>query len=314
MKKYYLAILIVFIIFMSSTHVYAQCCGAGNPISISGTDNNLRKNHMQVSLDYRHSASDKYYKGSKLYTEDFFGRLENASYDFMNLGVSYGITSRWTVQSQIGFYIDKQENFKNDLLPDASVWGFGDLSISTSYVVWRNIKKGIELAPFVMVKFPVGKFDCEKDGIKLPISMQPSSGSYKYAAGFYFYSNLSRRWYLTSYNLFEYAQRIKSNNFNYKYGNLTYINVATYYKAWDFMSAGVNLSYEYMSNSKDEFQTLEGTSYHLVKVVPQLLFRPVRKFNIVISGEIPIWRHVNGIQMSNLWAIQVKLVYDISFF
>lgn len=313
MKKYYIIIVATIALF-TGIDVYAQCCGAGNPVSISGTDSNIKKKHMQISLDYRHSYSDTYYEGSTKYEKNFFGQLSDASYDFLNLGIAYGITKRWTVQAQLGYYINKQENFKDPSLPDAKVNGIGDLSLFTSYVAYTNPQKGIELVPFVAVKFPVGKFDCENNGVKLPISMQPSSSSYKYSAGFYFYSNLSRRWYVTSYNLFEYAQRIVSRNFNYKYGNLTYLNAAAYYKAVNFLTIGANLSYEYMSRAQDEYGFLDGTSYHLMKISPQILVNPIKQFHMVVSAEFPIWRNVSGIQMSNNWAMQIKLVYDISFY
>lgn len=269
---------------------------------------------MQISFDYRHSYSDTYYVGNHESKDNFYGQLSDASYDFLNIGVAYGITKRWTVQTQLGYYIDKQENFKDPSLPDAGVNGIGDLSLSTSYVAYKNPQKGIELVPFATVKFPVGKFDCENNGVKLPISMQPSSGSYKYSTGFYFYANLSRRWYVTSYDLFEYAQRIVSRNFNYKYGNLTYLNAATYFKALDFITLGVNLSYEYMSRSEDEYGFLDGTNYQLMKIAPQILIKPVKQFHMVVSAEIPVWREVSGIQMSNKWAMQVKLIYDINFY
>lgn len=313
MKKHFILFAAVITI-MSDIEVFAQCCGAGNPISISGTDSNIKKKHMQISLDYRHSYSDTYYEGNVKYKNSFYGQLSDASYDFLNLGIAYGITKRWTLQTQLGYYINKQENFKDPSLPDAKVNGIGDLSLSTSYVAYNNPMKGIELVPFITVKFPVGKFDCENNGVKLPISMQPSSGSYKYSGGFYFYTNLSRQWYVTSYNLFEYAQRIVSSNFNYKYGNLTYLNAAVYYKTFDFITLGANLSYEHMSRSKDEYGFLEGTSYQLMKVSPQVLISPAKQFHMVVFADIPFWRNISGIQMSNKWAMQVKLIYDINFY
>lgn len=295
-----------------SMSAHAQCCGAGNPISVSNTDNSLRKSHLQIALDYRHSASDTYYEGSRKSDYDFIGRIDNSSYDFMNLGVAYGITSRWTVQAQLGYYISKKEDFRNEMLPDASISGLGDLSLSASYVAYRNLRKGIELVPFAMMKFPVGKFDCENDGIKLPISMQPSSGSYKYSAGAYFYANLSRRWYVTSYDLYEYAQRIRSNNFDYQYGGLVYLNAAAYYKAFDFFTAGVNVSYEHMGRAKSDGAELFGTSYHSLRISPQLQFRPCRQIYLIGSVELPVWRNVEGLQMSGKWAMQFRVVYDIS--
>lgn len=311
MKRSLFAVFIAALSVVSSS-VYAQCCGAGNPISVSNTDNSLRKSHLQISLDYRHSVSDTYYEGSRKSDYDFIGRLNMSSYDFMNFGIAYGITSRLTLQAQLGYYISKIEDFRNNMLPDAFVNGVGDLSLSASYVAYRNIRKGIEFVPFVMVKFPVGKFDCENDGIKLPISMQPSSGSYKYSAGTYFYANLSRRWYLTSYDLYEYAQRIRSNNFDYQYGGLVYLNAAAYYKAFDFFTAGVNFSYEHMGRARSDGTELFGTSYHSLRVSPQLQFRPCRQIYLIGSIELPVWRKVEGMQMSGKWAMQFRVVYDIS--
>lgn len=313
MRRLYVVIILLSLVFYV-TDVQAQCCGAGNPISISGTDNNVKKKHMQVSVDYRHSYSDTYFEGAKRYDADFFGSLSDASYDFLNFGIGYGITKRWTMQMQLGYYVNKEENFKDPSLPDATVSGVGDMSLSTSYVVYNNPRKGIELSPFVAVKLPVGKFDCENEGVKLPISMQPSSGSYKYSAGFFFYANLSKKFYVTSYNLFEYAQRIVSKNFNYKYGNMTYLNAAAYFKAHEIITLGANVSYEIMSRSKDEYGYLDGTSYQLMKFAPQVLIRPIKQMHVVASAELPLWRNVSGIQMSNKWAMQIKIVYDINFY
>lgn len=72
------------------TGTYSQCCGVGNPISVSGTDSNIKKKHMQISLDYRHSSSDTYYEKNRKYNSCFYGQLSDASYDFLNLGIAYG--------------------------------------------------------------------------------------------------------------------------------------------------------------------------------------------------------------------------------
>mgnify|MGYP006359002375 FL=1 len=117
--------------------------------------------HLQIMLDYRHSESDGYYEGSVISDFDFPGKLRNAKYDFLNLGIGYGITKYLTVQAQIGYYLRKSEDFENEMFPDALATGFGDLALSVSHSVYRNAQKGIDLTPFVMVKFPVGKFDCE---------------------------------------------------------------------------------------------------------------------------------------------------------
>jgi hypothetical protein len=295
-----------------ASELFGQCCGAGNPISASNIDQNLSKKHLQIMLDYRHSESDRYYEGSGISDFDFPGKLRDAKYDFLNLGIGYGITKFLTVQAQIGYYLRKSEDFENEMFPDARASGIGDLALSVSHSVYRNAQKGIDLTPFVMAKFPVGKFDCENQGVKLPISMQPSSGSYKYAGGLSFYSNLSKRWYLTFYGLYEYAQRIKSNNFDYQYGGLTYLNVAAFYELPKFFSFGGKLGYEYQSRARSGNEVLFGTVYHMLKFTPQILCKISRQWRVSCSADIPMWRYVEEVQMSNKWAINAKIMYDIS--
>lgn len=292
--------------------VQAQCCGAGNPISVSNADNNVKKKHLQFTVDYRHSMADTYYEGSHSSDFDFPGKIRKAKYDFMNLGVGYGITKRLTLQAQLGYYIQKSEDYKLAIFPDAKASGIGDLSLTASYAAYQNLQKGIEVVPFLMVKFPVGKFDCENAGVKLPISMQPSSGSYKYAGGVYFYANLSKHWYITSYNLYEYAQRIQSTNFDYQYGGLLYLNAASYYKANKSFSVGLQLGYEYMGRAKSDKEILVGTSYQNLKLTPQILYKLNRQIQLIYMVDIPVWRKVEEIQMSNKWAIQVRLIYNLS--
>ena len=307
-KKLTLLIALSFII----VEVNAQCCGAGNPIYVTNVDQSISKNNIQFSLDYRHSESDRYYEGSIESDFNFFGMVDKTSYDFMNIGIGYGVTRKITLQTQLGYYIQKSEDFDNPMLPDASISGLGDMSVSLSYCVFRDIKKGIEFTPFASIKIPVGKFDSENAGVKLPLSMQTSSGSFKYSLGFSFYSNLSEKFYLTLYGLYEYSQRIVSTNFDYQYGGLFYSNVAAYYKIHKVVSMGMQMGYEFQGRAKSENCVLIGTSYHMIKAIPQVLCRLSSKWQLMLIAEMPLWRYVEEIQMSNKFVIQSRLVYNIN--
>ena len=301
---------VVFLFFIIKAN--AQCCGAGNPIYATSADKSIKKNNIQLSLDYRHSESDRYYERNKESDFDFFGKVSNTAYDFINIGVGYGLTRKITLQTQMGYYIRKSEDFENDLLPDASISGLGDMSLSLSYCMLRNLKKGIELTPFVSVKIPVGKFDSENAGVKLPLSMQTSSGSFKYSFGFSFYSNLSSKCYMTLYALYEYSQRIVSTNFDYQYGGLLYSNIAAYYKVHKMASLGLQIGYEFQGKARSDDYILDGTSYKMLKAIPQVLCRLSSEWQLIIMAEMPLWRYVDGIQMSNKFVIQSRLVYNIN--
>lgn len=304
--------ILILVLSLSFLKLNAQCCGAGNPISISNVDQSINRKNLQISFDYRHSKTDTYYEGSNVSDFDFLGKLKYAKYDFMNLGVGYGITNRLTIQGQLGYYIQKKEDFINENIPDVTASGIGDLALNLSYVLFRDLQRGIELTPFVIVKFPIGKFDCESEGVKLPISMQPSSGSFKYSAGFSFYSNISQYWYITTYGLYEYAQRIVSNNFDYQYGDLFYFNVAAFCRPTENLSLGLQFAYEFQDRAKSRGEILVGTKYNLLRITPSIMYKLSKQWQLACFIEVPIWRKVESIQMSNKWALQTKIIYNIN--
>lgn len=293
-----------------SAHAYAQCCGAGNPVSSANSETSVRKGNLQVSIDYRHSESNKYYEGNHISDFDFPGKILGAGYDFMSLGIGYGITSRLTAQLQLGYYIDKYEHYESDLFPDVSANGIGDLSVSLNYAVYRNVRRGITVNPYVIVKFPIGKFDCESDGVKLPISMQPSSGSYKYTVGAFASWSPVKKLYFTTNDFFEYAQRIKSRNFDYQYGSLVYLSVGAQYSVLKPLGVGVNLAYETKGRAKSDNKPLWGTVYHQIKLTPSLTLWPIKNLSASLQADIPVWRDMEAMQMANSWAIEAKMTYN----
>lgn len=312
MKPHSLAIIVLpAILFAATPSLHAQCCGAGNPISSANNESSVKKNNLMISLDYRHSESNRYYEGSHTSAFDFPGKIKEAGYDFLSFGIGYGITSRLTAQLQLGYYIDKYEHYQSDMFPDVSASGFGDLSLSLNYAVYRNVRKGITINPYISLKFPIGKFDCENDGVKLPISMQPSSGSYKYAAGFFASWSANRKLRFSTDNFFEYAQRIKSRNFDYQYGSLFYVSVAGFYRIIKPLDAGIILAYETKGRAKNDNKPLFGTRYQQLKIIPSVTVNPIRNLALTLQADIPVWRKMEAIQMGNSWAIETKITYNI---
>lgn len=310
MKAQLLPVLILMISLIFPHKVSAQCCGAGNPISTALGDAVMKKGQMQVMVGYRHSSSDRYYEGSESTDVDFPGKINHTGYDFLDLGVSYGITKRMTVGAMIGYFIDKTEDYISETFPDAKASGFGDLGLRVSYTAYRHVRRGIDITPFVMVKFPVGKFDCESDGIKLPLAMQPSSGSFKYSVGLSASYNINHCLYLTTFDQFEYSQRIKSKFFDYQYGPLWNLNLAVRARAMKNLHAGVQVGYEDKGKAKNDGWLLDGSEYRLFKITPQLTGL-YKDFQLSAGVDIPVWRRVGGIQMSNNCAIQLNFAYNI---
>lgn len=311
MKHSLLALVAFLLLLFGMTDIHAQCCGAGNPVSSTNSETSVKRGNLQITLDYRHSESNKYYEGSHESEFDFPGKIKGTGYDFMSLGLGYGITSRLTAQVQMGYYLDKYQHYRSDLFPDVSSRGFGDLSLSLNYAVYRNLRRGISINPYVIVKIPIGKFDSETDGVKLPIAMQPSSGSYKYSIGAFVSWAPIKKFYFFTNNFFEYAQRITSRNFDYQYGCLVYLSIAGYYRPFKLVDIGVNLAYETKGRAKSDNKPLYGTIYHQLKLMPAVTVWPLRQMSVSLQSEIPVWRKVEAMQMGNSWALETKISYNI---
>ncbi len=304
-----------FIIIMSISliqqYCFGQCCGAGNPISALNGENTVKKQNFRISLDYRHSESNSYYEGANISDFDFPGKIKQSGYNYMSLGIAYGITSRLTVQTLLGYYINKYENYYSNLFSDFSISGLGDLALSLNYAVYRNIRKGITINPYITVKFPIGKFNSEINGVKVPISMQPSSGSYKYTAGTFITYSPINHLYIIANGFYEYSQRIKTNKFDYQYGNLTYITLGGLYQVNKYFDLRTLLSYEIKTQSKSYNKPVYGSAYHKIKIIPSFTFWAIKDFSTTILVDIPIWRKMEAIQMGETWAIEIKLMYNI---
>lgn len=289
----------------------AQCCGAGNPISSAGSETSVKKGNLQISLDYRHSESNRYFEDTHEYDIDFPGKIKTSGYNYLALGASYGITSRLTAQIIAGYYIDKFEKYDSDMFPNVSASGIGDLSISANYAVYRNLRKGITVNPYVFIKFPIGKFDCESDGVKLPISMQPSSGSYKYAAGISASCSPIKKLHVFTNDFWEYAMRIKSHNFDYQYGSLLYVSAGVQYGIMKHFSAGLLSAYEHKARAKSDGKPLYGSVFSQIKLSPMLTACIAKTIQINLTAELPIWRKCEGIQMVNTWGLELKTTYNL---
>ncbi len=89
--------------------------------------------------------------------------------------LGYGLTPDLTVFAVLP-YVDKRLDLVG---PNRKASGLADISLFTRYTVYKNNMRGktFRVAPFLGIKLPTGSDD-EKDGIgKLPVGLQPGSGS-----------------------------------------------------------------------------------------------------------------------------------------
>ncbi len=182
-------------------------------------------------------------------------------------------------------------------------------------MVYKNFEKQFSIVPSIGVKFPIGVFDQEVDHVKLPITVQPSSGSFKYLINLYLNKGTkNHKWNFGFYSSTEFAQLINSENFYYKYGNSYLFSIISSYTLSPKITLGLEIRNENRGkSSRENNQIVESSGYNIVYVIPHLNYNFSKKWFVSVNSDIPVYRFYNGIQLANKLAVSIRLSYRISF-
>jgi hypothetical protein len=294
------------------TLAYGQCCSAGNPSSFSFNDNNsLKAKSLLISSSFKYGYSDTYFKGNK--PEDV-GFYAPANYSFMDMKVAFGINNRFTLQAETGYFFMKQQ--KNPApFPADKGYGLGDAAFNLRYRFYKSIKHHMELTAIAGMRLPIGVFDQEKDGVKLPIALQPSSGSLVYFGGLSMAKSFKEsklRFYGSASA--EFPQLIDSKNFYYRYGNLYDLSIAVAYPVHHFFVPALQLQGEMRGHAtREEGQVVDATGYKVITISPQIESDFLKDWSILVYADLPVYRYFNGIQLANSYKAGIKLIKRFSF-
>lgn len=306
--KLYISAIISIAFFTIST-VNAQCCGAGNPVSGFGNVSGLPYKTLLIGTNYKYSYSDQYYSGSD--KEDI--SPDKSYYNFIGLDMAYGITNRLSVRADIGYFINKVKNYNIEGWSPMKGYGLGDAELSLRYAAVKRVLKRFDIIPGLGVKLPVGVFDQVVDDVKLPISLQPSSGSLKYNVNVFIFKGINK--HSVSFRAFaEFANRIQSDNFDYKYGNLYIFSAYGSFSIHKKLNLLSQLRYEFREKSlRENKQIVESSGGQVLFFIPQVNVMPSESLGISVYADIPLYKYMNGTQLSNKFAISIKLSKSINF-
>lgn len=304
-----LFIFIFFILSYSSTK--AQCCSAGNPF-FYGEQANIGHKQLQVIAGYKYSLADQYYSKDSKVDIDF---VDKAYFNYLNLQFIYGITRKLSIQTDLGYFVNKTEQYVKEDWEAINGYGIGDAGLTIKYLVYKSFVRKFSIIPSVGVKFPIGVFDQEVDHVKLPITVQPSSGSFKYLVNLYMSKSFKgSKFNIGFFGSVELPQLIDSEHFYYKYGNLYLFSLIGSYYVTDKLTLGFEIRNENRNKAtRENDQTVESSGYNIVYAVPHVSYAFAEKWFIAINSDIPIYKYYYGIQLANKFAISARLSYRIDF-
>jgi len=302
MKKITILILLVSFISVNSN---SQCCSAGNPLGGDGTNEGLNKNELKVFTSYKHSLSKYYYH---LDAPCDIPNIEKSYYDYQNISFTYGIFSRLSVYTELGYFSNKTQEVKltNDEITIKS-GGLGDLGVSLRYMLLKTVKPISQLVVSGGAKFPIGAFNEEIDGATVPISLQPSSGALKFNAGiFYTRKRSDRKFGWNSFLFFETCNTINQGYLVYKYGNLMQLSLAASYEIHKKLNFLLNSKVEWRTHDVRENELMiESTGSKVVYLNPQLMYAFLPGWSFMAMADIPVYKYVNGYQLTNRYSFQL---------
>ncbi|HNW75020.1 MAG TPA: hypothetical protein PKN44_15425 [Bacteroidales bacterium] len=304
-KKYLLIALCLFI----AERAFSQCCTLGDPFISDAEQPALQSKILTASLAYRYSHSGKYYSDDSRFTELPFQEIAYSNYTELQVG--YGITNWLTVMTDLGYFFNK--TLTTPGIDSYKGYGLGDLGLYAKFNAFSSSRLKLTLSPTIGVKFPTGVFDQEVDNVQLPISVQPSAGSYCYLANL-FVSKGFRKIALAGFASYEYSQLIQSENFYYKYGDQWIAALYFNYRPWKRVTIDLQVRNEYRSKSNRENEEIvEASGYEVVFFTPQLSYAFKHDWYVSAYADIPMYKYYNGIQMSFGYALSFRVTKKIDF-
>lgn len=291
-------------------YIYGQTCScAGAPLISSQSVSSVSQGNLLIGITYEHNDISELYRGDE--------RLENQTVERSTqtalLEVNYGITDRLTI-SGTATYVRKQRlglQSKEELITR----GIGDGLLLLKYVLHQNtIRQQYQLAVGGGAKIPFGRSSLSQDGIALNLDMQPGTGAWDGLLWSYFSKTFSPS---STINLFLYntfrmtgsTERFGSSD-NYKFGNEWVVNIGLTDTIWPGFSYVGVVNYRSTSSDRRNGEALPNTGGKWISLEPSLQYRIIPGLSIKITGKLPVYQHLNGIQPTTGYTASVSLFYN----
>ena len=305
--KRFLPALLFFIVLFSGNS-FAQCCSTGSPVGATVYIGVLEKNTLRVVSFYRHNYSDTYYTGTSKTNEN--NQLKSSNYNFVGLAFGYGITKRLTVETDLGYFINKTQVF-NTIDYQEKGYGLSNGGVTVKYGAFIKPPKQIELTLGAGFRYPFTTQPQEKDGVQLSRDVQPSTNAFA-ASGMLFFNKGFPSITLRVFTMNRYDHNFE-DQLKYKYGDMLLNSVFVSKQIVRYLLGIVQIRSEYRWKDEDDGEPLVNTGNWLLVVAPQLSYAIAGKWNASVLCDIPVFKSYNGKQLTPKYSFAVSLSRDISF-
>ncbi|MBX3042302.1 MAG: hypothetical protein KIT33_08815 [Candidatus Kapabacteria bacterium] len=290
-KIFELLALILAAIICQYNLMYSQCgcCSAafsGSALA-AGTSNIgvLKEGSLRIIAMHRALYGDHFYDGTqklgKFYDEQML-------INFTGINIGYGVTKRFTLETEIGAFPDKNINMGYQI---ERISGFSSINLIGKYTVLadRDNKQEITIGA----------------GYRQPLSGNVAlSGNSGGILQLFYFKNLYDDFNLVFLSR---AELFLINPDKFEQGN-SYINSVFISKKISEKFYGlVEFRYDHLSKSYQESELLINTGRSVLSIVPQLSCN-FGKLSVSGFFELPVYKNFNGIQLGESFGAGIALV------
>lgn len=300
----------LFVFFVLATVTTAQTCScAGAPLISSQSISTASKGNLFVGLTYEFKEISNLYSGNQQLENNTVERNTQSSL----LEINYGITNRLTLSGTLTHVRKQRLSVTNN--EELITRGIGDGVILLKYVLHQNtMSEQYQLAVGGGTKIPLGKTSFKENNIPLNLDMQPGSGAWDGIVWSYFSKTFAPT---STINFFIYntfrttgnAERFGQDD-KYKFGNEWVVNTGITNQLFSDLSYIAMVSYRSTSSDLRNGNALPNTGGKWISLEPTLQYQFTNRLSAKISGKIPVYQYLNGLQPTISYTTSVSIFYN----
>jgi hypothetical protein len=308
--------LVLFAAFSLSVQVlYAQTCScAGAPLLGSQSLGTTESGNLVIGLTHEYNDISSLYAGNASLDDSNTTRATNSTL----LEINYGFSRRLSLSATFSYVTKNRITGRSTSNPDdITTRGIGDGVFLLKYVLKEHsLASQYSIAVGSGVKTPFGTTSLRNNGFQMNADMQPGSGAWD--AVFWSYASASfvphtdfSVYMLNSYRLTGKNDRFGEND-EYKFGNEWITMVGTGNSLTDQLGYSLSFRFRYTTSDQRNNQDMPNTGGTWLMVNPALSYDLFDQLTVRLSGNVPVYQHLEGTQPTTSYTASLSLFYSFN--
>ncbi|MGH7450793.1 MAG: transporter, partial [bacterium] len=254
---------------------------------------------LSISVNYQHTHLGNAFESERK-IDDPLDRKANVQ--IFGFEAEYGLTTNVTLLLNLNYVIRNRELTARNTLGNVTQRlkvegdGFGDPALMIKYLaIAPSLTRPFELALGGGAKLPIGDYRQERNGARLPIDLQPSTGAIDLLSWLYASYNLPRHHLrFNIHGLYRYA----GVNFDgYKFGDELIVSTRTEYSPRDYLTVALSARGRFAKQDYSNRRVLQATGSSAWYIEPAVSYFE-KNSTFRIFGQIPVYQNVRSIQLT----------------